>query len=726
MKVHFIVSVGTSIIGNYEKKMGSKLKPKNKNGRSIPLLEPQKLYDKYEGAERHLKKYPGAEQSSAEKVLEEKKLSLDDCRFHLISTNTPDCIFCASYLGHEVFKKERTNFYLPEHLGSVDDDKFAKEGLPNLLSCIADILDKIEEGKDKAIIIPTGGYKAIIPYLTIAAILYKQPAYYIYEDSDTLIKLPAPPLGVDALAFRPAIVIMENIVGMDVSQSKPYFESLPESFQKLVYENDGKYEYNAFGMRLKKMFEDQPVSTLVTRATDNSLVRQLGKYKDTFLSMTRLGETVWIGDKAPEMADHARYHHLNLFAYTELFLLPILNDDDKFLSEEELFLLLGTVYLHDCGHSRCMIPAEDNTDVPLLPTEIRNFHNLLGYQRMKDGAFLESLDRQGLEIDTATLENIAILSIYHRKKMPLLDGTYVSPDNTIFDAIKNCTIIQNGRSIRGELLLALFRIIDGMDKQIGRAGDVNEISMKAESILADLAFLKQRIMRLENLMTELSPDEKTAADEMLNKIFKEFRDKEKVSDADTPSEPRCFCNGCKSNGCSFESKSPTFSAVELPEYVQLKNELEARCLGKHLALTWEYLGARVRLMFLSLQPTYYYSDLLLKMPKVSHSISGDKKRHITINYDETKNDESKKQIGIVWNKIRDWIKENYPVRTDPERNVLNAELDTPQKIVEGIREEYCSKKSAEVAEILHGFGITVEFQYNGKPVACWQKKDANK
>lgn len=722
MTVHFIISVGTSIIGNYENKE-KKLKPNNKNGTTIPLLEPLELYDRFNDVKIHLEKHPGAEQSSAEKVMKEKNLSPGGCHFHLISTNTRECIFCASYLGHEVFKKSKTDFYLPEKLGSVTDDNFAEKGLPALLSCIAIILDEVEKNKDKAIIIPTGGYKAIIPYLTIAAILYKHPAYYIYEDSDALIQLPAPPLGVDSSAFRPAIVIMENIVGMDVSQSKPYFESLPESFQKLLYENNGKYEYNAFGKRLKKMFEGQPASTLVTRAAGNSLVHRLGKYKETFLSMTRLGETVWIGDKATEMADHARYHHLNLFAYAELLLLPIFHDHEKFLSEEELFLLLGTVYLHDCGHSRCMIPAENNTDVPLLPTEIRNFHNLLGYQRMKDMAFQDSLDRQGLKIDRSTLENIAILSIYHRKKMPLLDGAYFSPDNIQFDAIINSSITQNGKSIRGELLLALFRIIDGMDKQIGRAGDVNEISMKAESILADLGFLKQRIKRLEKLMIELSRDEKTIADEMLNEIFKEYREKEKVSTTDNSSEPRCFCKGCKSNGCVFARRSPSKSEKELPKYIQLKNELKAKRLGKHLALTWEYLDARVRFMFLSLQPIYYYSDLLLKMPKVLHSIS-DNKRYITINYDDTEKPESKKQVQEVWDAIKIWIPENFG-ENEPERKVLNAEPDTAKKIAEGIRDEYCSEKYSEVAEILHGFGISVEFQYNGKPVACWQKKDAN-
>ena len=109
------------------------------------------------------------------------------------------------------------------------------------------------------------------------------------------------------------------------------------------------------------------------------------------------------------------------------------------------------------------------------------------------------------------------------------------------------------------------------------------------------------------------------------------------------------------------------------------------------------------------------------MPTVRHSVANGN-RQITIIYEENKIAESKDRVNKVWEEIKNWIKNNVGENA-PERNVLNAQLDQPEKIVQGIRDEYCSKKYSEVAEILQQSGITVEFQYNGQTVSCWKTKE---
>ena len=139
------------------------------------------------------------------------------------------------------------------------------------------------------------------------------------------------------------------------------------------------------------------------------------------------------------MAEHARYHHSNLFAYAELLLLPILSKNEEFLSTEELFLLLGIVYLHDCGHSSSSIVLENGGNkerIPLLPTEIRNFHNLLGYQRLKDKEFQNTIQTQAPALKEEFFTIVAKLSAYHRKKMPMLNGIYCGPGKLEFSALK--------------------------------------------------------------------------------------------------------------------------------------------------------------------------------------------------------------------------------------------------------------------------------------------------
>lgn len=77
------------------------------------------------------------------------------------------------------------------------------------------------------------------------------------------------------------------------------------------------------------------------------------------------------------------------------------------------------------------------------------------------------------------------------------------------------------------------------------------------------------------------------------------------------------------------------------------------------------------------------------------------------------------RIKGVWEQIKLWIKNNIAEKA-PERNVLNAKLDEAVDIVEGIRDEYCSKKNSEVAEILNRNNIVLEFQYKNNPVHCWK------
>ncbi|WKZ17495.1 MAG: putative CRISPR-associated protein [Candidatus Jettenia sp. CY-1] len=741
---HFIVSVGTSIVKNFEKKqrnnISNNLDDQSVNGEDNEFGKiyhnfpnpndflNNRSYDTFVKFHEDIKNH-GAEQKSIKTIISQKNCNYEDLTFHLIVTDTKPGKFCASFLGHEVLQNtKKITYYIPQGLSEPNDNNFSKTGLPNLLSCIAAILNKINKDGEEAVIIPTGGYKAIIPYLTIASILYDKPAYYIYEDSDTLLELPSPPLGVNTEEFMSANVLLENIVDLDEKGTSPYLEGLDERFRKLVYLNkDGKYKRTAFGERLKEMFSGQmEKSPFVIRAIGNSLIEKLGiDYKEQFERLVGLGESIWLGDKAPEMAEHARYHHSNLFAYSELILLPILSRNPDFLSAKELFLLLGIVYLHDCGHSSSSIIFNNGGKqerIPLLPTEIRNFHNLLGYQRLTSSEFRETIKAQVPGLNNEFFTTVAGLSSYHRKKMPILNGTYCGPCELKFDSLKDKTVSFQEEEIAGKrlsLLVSLFRIIDGMDKQVARNGDAIEVSMKAEAILADLDNLWGRVCLLEDALGKLNPALKKAADDIFAKIIEEYGDKE-----DTGSECR---NDSSKKCCGWTDECNNHSpegGEESTSYLKLEELAKELTSEGHFAFAWEYLYARTRLFFQAIQPVYYHSDLLLGMPKVTHSNNGETK--IIINYDENQIKEGREKIESIWNKIKTWFDNNLVGK--PEQIKISKEfcLKTPKQIVEGIRDEYCSMKKKDggakyntaVAQILKENKIVVEFQFNGKPASC--------
>lgn len=81
----------------------------------------------------------------------------------------------------------------------VNREKFIKEGLVDLINKIYRITQDFSQ---PSILNITGGYKAIIPYLTILGQVNEIPTYYIFEDTEELIKIPQAPLGINWELFE--------------------------------------------------------------------------------------------------------------------------------------------------------------------------------------------------------------------------------------------------------------------------------------------------------------------------------------------------------------------------------------------------------------------------------------------------------------------------------------------------------------------------------------------
>ena len=80
-----------------------------------------------------------------------------------------------------------------EGLQTWDRNVFNK-GMVNLIQTIENI--SLEYWENVVINI-TGGYKATVPYLTILAQINKCPIYYVFENTDALIKIPHIPIDIN-------------------------------------------------------------------------------------------------------------------------------------------------------------------------------------------------------------------------------------------------------------------------------------------------------------------------------------------------------------------------------------------------------------------------------------------------------------------------------------------------------------------------------------------------
>lgn len=179
----FIVSVGTSVITNYKRKFQYKA-----------AFE----IDEVVGHLRNAVEKKLLEETSAEiKTLVKAGISPED-NVYLLSTDTKDGKIASNILKtfiSGVLNNSNVKELIVEGLQVEDSRKFRDEGIKNLISLIQKII--IDETPSDFYLIISGGFKAVVPYLTIAGMLYDIAVLYIFESTDELIKLPPVPIKFD-------------------------------------------------------------------------------------------------------------------------------------------------------------------------------------------------------------------------------------------------------------------------------------------------------------------------------------------------------------------------------------------------------------------------------------------------------------------------------------------------------------------------------------------------
>lgn len=139
-------------------------------------------------------KQASAEIKSLEKLSQEIS---DDLSIQLLSSDTINSMTCAEVIK-DVFDGSLdvhfTNNNIISGLQVKNRKSFAENGMENLFKRIEDITGGYY---GNTIMNITGGYKAAIPLLTIFSQINHIPSYYIFEDSDVLMKIPLLPLTID-------------------------------------------------------------------------------------------------------------------------------------------------------------------------------------------------------------------------------------------------------------------------------------------------------------------------------------------------------------------------------------------------------------------------------------------------------------------------------------------------------------------------------------------------
>ncbi len=195
-----ITTVGTSLFVNY-----NEIKKENINEdiKDESFSEYTEWKDEIADIKQKLLIFATDDNSSAEMTsILKLKEEFGDIEVYLIATDTIESIVIC-----EVIKEALDNKDIIVHFNMKQDiindlqvknyRKF-KNGLSNLINRLYKISSNYY---DNLILNITGGYKAVVPYLTIFGQVNSIPLYYIFENSNSLISIPKIPLSIDEGLF---------------------------------------------------------------------------------------------------------------------------------------------------------------------------------------------------------------------------------------------------------------------------------------------------------------------------------------------------------------------------------------------------------------------------------------------------------------------------------------------------------------------------------------------
>jgi putative CRISPR-associated protein (TIGR02619 family) len=442
-----------------------------------------------------------------------------------------------------------------EQLTSADELNF-RDGIKNFIGNLYGEIRKARDERKEAFIIASGGYKAVVPYANIVGVLTKIGVYYAYEDSSFLIKLPSFPFDIKDELIK-ANQINLNVLAEN-KDKKEIYNSLPEELKNLFIEEDVNFKKSEFYDTIMSIYKDSIVKTpLQKQVSSMNILKKLGDNKkllDYFTILSGLGSYFWIGDKIPELVDHAQYHHSNLFIIADTIMSQILGYDQNYFSPEEIFLILGTIYFHDWGH---VLSSIDDSARQLLPTEIRDLHHILSFNRLKTECkklYDEGLKWSGSseELQENYLQYIALLSLYHRKAMPLLKNDkpfYFYVTGNTYGPLVEVNELKNGVKLGGEklngntvsserfvFLEALFRVIDSLDTQFVRAGSIDELIFKFRMFEVDAETEEKRLENLEKSIPQRNKARYNKIYEAIKQGYQGRANKGEVNNSDSGSD----------------------------------------------------------------------------------------------------------------------------------------------------------------------------------------------
>jgi len=161
-------------------------------------------------------------------------------------------------------------------LQASDGARFQKEGLKNLLTYLVSLEHQ------NIIFNPTGGYKSVVPYITLMGMIFNKPVKYIHENSEDIIALTGLPIILDddlLLRVEDKLQKIEEETAIPIQEWQDGIDYNDHRFDSLVETENGHVTLSGIGLlfweKFKQNFPPELDRDLRTASEkDNKLLSQ--------------------------------------------------------------------------------------------------------------------------------------------------------------------------------------------------------------------------------------------------------------------------------------------------------------------------------------------------------------------------------------------------------------------------------------------------------------------
>lgn len=214
------------------------------------------------------------------------KLAKGD-RVVLLTTDTQEGLWCANLVAEliERYLVSDVTVYPIEGLQVTDKERFRKTGVENLFRR----LDKLtyDYANVEIVLNVTGGFKAVVPYLTIYGLLKQLPVVYIFEQSSSLLHLPPIPINFDYERLGRARGALQRLLEKSVMPKEEFFREIGNLkhqerkwFEALLEEDErGQVTLSAFGVLLAEDYQRQTAEVLLSPGARKTYEESRGKLR---------------------------------------------------------------------------------------------------------------------------------------------------------------------------------------------------------------------------------------------------------------------------------------------------------------------------------------------------------------------------------------------------------------------------------------------------------------